>query len=441
MAETIQVGASVIDITPGVGIAMGGYGARQGVSTGIHDPLNVRTVVLHDGRTHAVLAVCDVVGVPSEIVDAAREQIRTDTGLAAESVAIGATHTHSGPLLRDVDLPGYREVTAKKIAGSVAVALRNMQPVPLKAGAAHVASISQNRRQPDWPIEETAKVLLAAPVGGGAPVATVVNYACHATVMEYDNLDYSADFPGAAMRFIERNLGGAGLYMQGCCGNINPVWMRHDFAEVERIGGILGAAATRVAHEIRPLDEGQWCVNLNWSEQTPKETPGTLLRGLRLDCARAMVNLTRRTLPSPEEIEAEVQRLEAELEAAGSDQAKRRAIRPRLNSLRLWRGQRQRGGGARGDETVELQAFRISDECAVVTLPGEFFVEVARDLEKRIGLPHLLISGYTNGTAGYFPTQEQYEAYGYEVGQARFARGATEIVADEAVKLVKGLYR
>jgi neutral ceramidase len=440
MPETIQAAAAIIDITPGVGLAMGGYGARQGVSTGIHDPLNVRTLVLHDGRSHVVVAVCDVVGVPAEIVEAAREQIRKDTGIAAENVAIGATHTHSGPLLREGDVPGYREMTAKKIAGSVAVALRNLQPVPLKMGTARVTSISQNRRQPQWPIEETAKVLLAAPEGGAPPVATVVNYACHATVMEHDNLDYSADFPGAAMRFIERNLGGAGVYMQGCCGNINPVWMRHDFAEVERIGGILGAAATRVAQEVRPLGEGQWCVNLNWSEQTPKETPGSLLSGLRLDSARARVDLTKRTLPPLEQIEAEIRQLEAALEAAGDEIAQRRAVRPRLNSLRLWRAQRQRGAGDGGSESVEIQAFRISDECAIVTLPGEFFVEVARDLEQRAGLPYLLISGYTNGTAGYFPTAPQFESYGYEVGQARFAADAVAVVTEEAVKLVRGLY-
>lgn len=440
MTERLRAGAAVVDITPGVGLAMGGYGARQGVSTGVHDPLQVRTLVLHDGRSHVVLAVCDLVGVPAELVAAAREQIERDTGIPADNVAIGATHTHSGPLLRDVDVPGYTPVTAKKIAGSVAMALRNLEPVPLKIGAAHVTSISQNRRQPDWPIEETAKVLLAAPEGGGAPVATVVNYACHSTVMEHDNLAYSADFPGAAIRFVERSLGGTGLYMQGCCGNINPVWMRHDFAEVERIGGILGAAATRVAHEIRPLGEGQWCVNLNWSEQTPKETPGMLLTGLRLDSARTTIGLEKRLLPSMAEIETEIRDLEARYEAAGDDLTMRRAVRPRLNSLRLWRGQRQRGGGEGGSEILEIQAFRISEQCAVVTLPGEFFVEVARDLEQRCGLPYLFIAGYTNGSAGYFPTRPQFEEYGYEVGQARFVPDAADLVTKTAVDLVKSLY-
>src|SRR5207237_728155 len=147
------------------------------------------------------------------------------------------------------------------------IACRRMQPVTLKYGESQVSTISQNRRHPDGPIETTGKVLLAAPDGGGPAVATLLNYACHATVLEHDNLCYSADFPGAAARTVERAAGGVCVYVQGACGDINPVWMRHDFAEVERVGGILGAAAARTAHELRPLGEGQWGINLSWSEQ------------------------------------------------------------------------------------------------------------------------------------------------------------------------------
>ena len=441
MPETLQVGASVIDITPGVGLPMGGYGARRGVSAAVHDPLNVRTIVFHDGHSHVVIAICEFVGVPPDTVAAARALIEKDTGIPAENVAIGATHTHSGPLnLRLTDAPEFVAVTARKIAGAVQVALRDLRVVPLKFGTAHVASISQNRRQPDWPVEETAKVLLAAPEAGALPVATLVNYACHATVMEHDNMRYSADFPGAAASFVERNLGGTCVYMQGCCANINPVWMRHDFVEVERIGGILGAAVTRTAHEMRPLDEGQWAVNLRWSEQTPREAPGHLLTGIRLDSARTFVDLQRRILPSAEEIEREVTNLEAQIEAAGDDVTKRRSIRPRLNELRLYRGQRQRGGGGGGQERIELQAFRLSSECAVITLPGEFFVEIARDIEHRAGVPNLLISGYTNGTIGYVPTATAFPFGGYEVGQARFVPDAAAVVTEEAVKLIRSLY-
>src|SRR5579883_3052958 len=161
MAE-LQAGVAVVDITPGAGIAMGGYGARQGVSTGIHDPLHVRVLALSDGETRLALAVCDLVGVPAELADAARALIAQDSGLPPECVCVSATHTHSGPLMQPDTDEGrpYIAVTARKIAGAVAIALGRLQPVTLKIGTAEVRTISQNRRDPGGPIETIAKVLL-----------------------------------------------------------------------------------------------------------------------------------------------------------------------------------------------------------------------------------------------------------------------------------------
>ena len=125
--NTVLAGASVIDITSPVGVEMGGYGARKGVATGIHDNLNVRTLVLDDRTTKLVIAICDFVGVGPKIVETAREIISRDFNIPPECVCIAATHTHSGPLtVRTGDGLDYSTVTAGKIAGSVRVALGNM---------------------------------------------------------------------------------------------------------------------------------------------------------------------------------------------------------------------------------------------------------------------------------------------------------------------------
>ena len=443
MAQNVQAGAAVIDITPAVGIAMGGYGARQGVSSGIHDPLFVRTLVLDDGETKLVLAVCDLVGVPAELAEQACAHIERDLGIPRANVSISATHTHSGPLLRTDGVEDLISVTARKIAGSVQVALSRLQPVRLKVGSVEVTTVSQNRRDPEGPIESVATILLAAPDRGAEPVATVVNYACHATVLEHDNLLYSADFPGVIARAVEREVGGAGIYVQGAAGNINPIWMRHDFREVDRIGGILGMAAARVAHELRPLDEGQWAVNLSWSEITPKEpAAGTVLDGIRLAAVRRTFDVPRRALPELTEIQGEIDTIEAGLSGLPNDDREgHRALRPRLNRLRMDRAQRQTDPAESGQtETVEFQAFRIADECAVVMLPGEFFVELGEEIRRAAGVKHLLICGYANMTAGYFPTAQAFSEGGYEAGRARFAEEIGPLLAREAADLVRSLF-
>lgn len=68
----MQAGAAVVDITPGVGVPMGGYGARVGVAEAIHDALHVRTLVLSDGESEIAVCVCDLLGVGRDLAAAAR---------------------------------------------------------------------------------------------------------------------------------------------------------------------------------------------------------------------------------------------------------------------------------------------------------------------------------------------------------------------------------
>ena len=439
-----QAGAAVVDITGPVGATLGGYGGRTHGATGIHDPLYVRTLLLSDGAESTVIAICDLVGVSARLAEQARALIEAECGIPARNVCIAATHTHDGPV--DPLLPrgsDYLGDTARKIAGSVHIAQRALRPVTLKLGAADVTTISQNRRDPAGPIETVAKVLLAAPEGPGRAVATLVNYACHPTVLERDNYLYTADYPGATAALLEFAVGGAAVFMQGAAGDINPVWMRHDFEEAERIGSILGAAAARTALELWPLGEGQWAVNLSWSEQSPKDpAPGTVLTNPRVRGAQTFLDLPRRVLPPQEEIEREVAGLEQAIaQLPADDISERRALRPRLNQLRVELGRyRQMATEPGQTRRAELQALRIADECAVIALPGEFLVEIGHELEGRCGVQHLLVCGYANDYLSYVPMAKHFPEAGYEVGCALFEPNCADMIIEAAVDLIRSLY-
>jgi hypothetical protein len=422
---------------------MGGYSARQGTATGVHDRLFARTIVFSDGTTELVVTVCDLVGVGEQIVRRCRELAESELGIPAGNVLIAATHTHSGPL--DVNAPElspYAEQVAQGVLRSIREARQSCQPVTLKAGTVEVTTISQNRRDPDGPIETMATVVVATPVTGGRPIATLVNYACHSTVLEHDNMEYSPDFPGAMARFLEREIGGTAVYLQGAAGNINPVWMRHDFTEVERVGGILGAAATRVVHELTPLGHGQWCINLSWSEDVEKAPGGSLLSAAPLAATRVLLEFPRREGRSQDDLRKEIEGLEADRSAAGGDLERRHELTARINQLRVeWAvaGRRASGAPPASVIPVEVQAMRITQECAIVTLPGEFFVETGAAIRSAAGIPHLLIAGYANGMIGYVPPEEAFEHAGYEVGRAELDPTAVRTITDAAVGAVRGL--
>lgn len=426
----VTAGAATADITPGLGVRMGGYGARTGPADDVHDALQARALVLGDGEARVAIVVCDLVGVMPDLVAEARRLIEAETGIPVDHVLISATHTHSGPSTISIGpsastLP-YAKELGRRIAGAVGLADRRRQPVTLKTASVSVTTISQNRRHPHGPIESMATILLAAGPGNSPAVATLVNYACHSTVLESDNLQFSADFPGAVARVLERTVGGVGIYLQGAAGDINPAWMSHDFQEVERVGGILGAAAMRVAHELRPVGEEQWVANLNWSELTPKHPEGgAVLDDVGLSGWRGSLEVERRPLPPPADLSAEIADLEASITALGSDSAataERRRVTAVVNQRRMeWvLSSRAAAGKLPAVEEVELQILRIAPTCVIAALPGEFFVQTGQALREAIGLPHVLVAGYANGYVGYVPPAEQFAEAGYEVGFARF---------------------
>jgi hypothetical protein len=438
----LSAGAATIDITPEAGVAMGGYGARTDAATGRHDSLQGRVVVLADQHTEVAIVVCDLLGVPPLLVSELRREAES-LGLEPGNVLVAATHTHAGPsVVYTRRLNDYLLEMAARLRRGIEQARQRLQPAAVRVSRFELNSISQNRRDPNGPTQRQAELLAISSSDGGAPIASVVNYACHATVLEHDNLLWSADFPGAACRFIEQSYGGVAIYLQGCCGDINPLWTAHDFDEVERIGAIVGSATVRALHELAPVGgPGQYGINLSWSENIRQDpTEGRLVVDAELRAHGIEVELRRRELASAEDIEAEVAVLRGRLEGLRVDDPVRRAITPRLNQLNMERTVLAYKQLQPPDQyTVEVQAIRIGDGCAIVSLPGEFFVQTGMDLTRAAGIDNLLIAGYANDYIGYVPPANEFANGGYEVGFARFAVESEDKIRSAAVEALASI--
>src|SRR5260370_6488175 len=79
---------------------MAGYYATR-LSTGVHDDLHARAIVIASGGQRVALVACDLIGTPPAVVEEAREMIHSATGILAGNVMISATHSHTGPLIPD----------------------------------------------------------------------------------------------------------------------------------------------------------------------------------------------------------------------------------------------------------------------------------------------------------------------------------------------------
>lgn len=437
----MRVGAAAIDITPPVGTPLDGYGGRIDVSLGAHDPLYARALYLDDGATQLALVVCDLIGIGSFLAARARELIAERPALPPGNVLIAATHTHAGPAgVRGRGEPVLVEEVARKIAGAVRVAHRNAADAHLKYGTTTLTSIAQNRRDPAGPIDSRLDVL-AADTPEGVNVATLARYACHATTLERDNLDITAEYPGAACRVIEQVVGGdtTGLFFNGACANINPAWIRQDYADVHRLGSIVGGKAAALSQELRPLGINHQAHNIRWEELTHRPVEAGRLVDGTLKAAALTFEAPYRSGPPDDEVARALGRLEAEFaeaKARGAPDAERRALAARLTMARMERVALARTRDKGPHRTEEVQAMRLGDGLYVVGLPGEVFYETGEEIRRRSGIDDLLVIGYANDYPGYFCRAEAFAEGGYEAGVTPFAPEADALLVDAAVEVL-----
>lgn len=425
----LNAGWCAVDITPPVGTPLAGFAARKGVSEGIHDPLMARALVIErEGGETVVLLTLDVVGVPTPMARQVRERIAAAIGTAPDHVMVSASHTHSGPVLEaSLDTIGlasehYRATLADDLVGAAVAAAKRRGPVRLEAGAGRIEGIGRNRRNDDGlPVDPEVGLLSFLPSAG--PGCRFVTYACHAVTLGPDNLQITADYPGYAMRFIERVMGPGtvAMFANGAAGDVNTGHSadlsalgyfipNRTFEQAERLGTMLGAEVVRIA-------------------QGSEEENDPLVRA-----ASREVLLPGRMLPPIAEAQADLERkrkaldeLRAKLGGAVPEtdprlvKARVEELYARLLVLRVTQqAEKESSREAPAHVAVEIQGIRIGGT-VLIGVPVELFVEIGLAVKAASPWKRTWVLGYTNGSMGYLPSREAHAEGGYEVASSIFA--------------------
>jgi neutral/alkaline ceramidase-like enzyme len=256
LAADFRAGVSRVDITPAVGHTMGGYSERKQGATGIHDPLYATVLVIESGGHTLALVTCDLRSfISTRVGELARQKFGVTT------TVVSVSHTHSGPLTWEARSPWYTEAEDKMV-DAIGRAKAAMFPASMEIATSHVY-LGFNRRKvadghatmwwrnaeklPSHPLDPTVNIVVVKD-SDGKTRAVLVNYACHPSVLGPDNLQYSADYPGAMKRYVESQIPGATcLFVQGGAGDINPYRDKEPvagqgFQAAEEMGQALGKA-------------------------------------------------------------------------------------------------------------------------------------------------------------------------------------------------------
>ncbi|MEX0977462.1 MAG: hypothetical protein WDZ48_01335, partial [Pirellulales bacterium] len=95
----------------------------------------------------------------------------------------------------------------------------------------------------------------------------------------------------------------------------------------------------------------------------------------------------------------------------------------------------------RGGKTIpmEVRAFRLSDKLAIVTLPGEVFVELGLAIKKASPFETTLVIELADDGPGYIPTSKAFAEGSYETVNSRVVSGGGEELVKVAGQLLNEL--
>lgn len=435
---SLQVGVAVADITPPVGYRMCGY-FNERLSTGVLNPLHAKALVLRQGDTRAAMVFCDLIGLSGEVTSRAREQVEREIGIPADNILLAATHSHTGPLycdaLRDhlhekavaqhgkdpCEERDYPSELVAGIVGAIKEADAKVRPVQAEVATTQQQGLSFNRRfhmkdgtvrfnpgvmNPDivraaGPIDPEVGMVLFR--DGRIALTALVNFALHLDTL--GGTLYAADYPYFTEQTLRETLGEdfVLLFGNGTCGDINHIDVTtKDRLQTETIGTTLGRTVAAGLERTKAIAQP------------------------RLAVRRAVVEV-----PAQQFSSAEIEQAKKDMDKIGT------ADMSFLDQVRAYKIVDIQSRGL--TIPLEVQAFRLSDEVAVVGLPGEVFVDIGLAIKKASPFPTTLVIELCQDDVAYVPTRKAFAEGSYETVNSRVAPGGGELMADAAIKLLKEL--
>lgn len=398
-----RAGAAKAVITPPVGYPMGAWVLRQGLSTGIHDHLYAKALVLDDGVGKIAVVALDVCGITRETLDAIRAKIKRLTGIPADHLLINSTHNHTTPdIFRSVPplLELYTEYMADQVAGAVYEASHALEPAAAGYAWGDLPGMTVNRQYRERSVD-TAVGVLRIDRSDGTPLARLVNWACHNLTVGGQYLTWSADFTGVACDFVEAaDPGCVCMFISGAGGDVHPFdwWMgnteskhMHTFDDTEAFGRALGAEAVATLER------------------------AAVKRDVTLGAASRIIQMPRQrvswTVEAAERLHRELVQKHGAYSRETWAEGTNTAVSAMRNPAVYGTGMAQltlAGDQDKPPIAAELQAFRIGD-LRIACNPGELFNELGSQIKDGAGRGTTWVASYSNDYIGYISTRMAHE--------------------------------
>lgn len=364
---------------------MMGFGAFLGrTALEVLQPIHVRASYLEDGGKALVLSF-DLCGLSESLAEAIRKAAGEAAGLSAEQVVATCTHTHSAPSVMPIIGWGeFDEATAGRLPRLAA------QAAEAARGAAAAAAVESGRTTFEWlsrnrvygskgSRDTELRTFAFREMASGRLLGLWAHYTCHPVLLCEQCRVISPDFCGVAMQALEAASQGAVCsFLQGYCGDINPLW----------------------AH----MKQERSIVNLAHAGRRFRVAVGEAMAASQ-PATDGSIRVASKALPLSVALMSEEAIRAFEANAVTRGEGWRRlsgtagpAIRSEGEKLRAMKAPRR---------NVPTAALAVGQH-TLVFHPFEMFTQVGLDIRERLGADTTWVVGYANGYEGYAPTIDRF---------------------------------
>jgi neutral ceramidase len=447
----LYAGAAQVDITP----EQSAYPHYRGSATGVHDRLYAKALVMRAGDRRIAIVVCDLLWIERQLSSKVRLLAAEKTGIPYSNILIAATHTHTSPAYHSnireltgslrppydkdetIEEDGYARALVMNIAKSIEDANNSATTVFIGSATAVVDNLPVNRRflmhdgkvqtnpgmgnpgilRSAGPIDPRLGIVLIRRASENIPFAALTNFSLHADT--FGGTAFSADYPGFLAKSLSEKFGKnfVAIFAAAPCGDINHVdAIGKRRPSSEDIGTRLGRAVIGELNNLTRIDGTSLAALTEYVYAPCQEFSPEELAWAHQEQSEPIYN------------DSKFLERRRRLKIRSLERLRRTEAVPPTVEIDQWK------------LPLEVQAFKISDDLAIVGLPGEVFVELGLAIKAGSPFKTTLVIELTNSHIAYVPTRKAFAQGSYETINSRVAPGGGEMMVESAVRLLKELY-
>lgn len=236
----MKFGFSKKDITPKERVYMAGYGRKE-KSKGVLDPIEINAFALNDGIKDIVFCLIDGIIMEDSVIKPVKNALYKEFLLNEDQIVIGCIHTHSAPAYfklyfedTKVEL-SLRLQLIRQTIGTIKEALSSMQEASCTIDRCTIEGLYGNRNiMNDY---SNKNIYSFNFIHEDQPIATIMQMACHPTILDGSNYLLSADLLGWVRKKVQKTNKVPVMIMNGCTGDVSTRFYRQKkgIEELDRV--------------------------------------------------------------------------------------------------------------------------------------------------------------------------------------------------------------